>query len=193
MPDPIVATKGNVLLAKCASVSGAEGRCASLCIPIVRSLSTVLPQSSCGASDRCAPCYNPSDGQPTGICKVGCDPGPTSAPFIFPQCCGARGQCVPRADIPGAVAKMLPTETCKGTNDPVCVPTKVIKDPTYKFPPCTVDLPLAPGSAGVCAPDCIVNAVPNGNLVGRGTCADPLDKCAPCKNPLDGSLTGACP
>jgi hypothetical protein len=189
IPDSVVATKGNVLLPTCTSVAGAEGRCASLCIPIVRSLSGVLPQGNCATDERCAPCDNPNDGSSTGICAVGCDPGPTKPPTIFPQCCGGIGRCIPRADIPGAAASSLPKVDCPAGNDPVCVPSVVVSDPTYRFPSCTTSLPAAPGA---CAPACIVNAIPNGNLLGQGTCANSTDKCAPCTNPLTGQPTGAC-
>lgn len=192
MPDDIVAAKGNVQLAKCTSVSGAEGRCASSCIPVVRALATILPQSTCGANDRCAPCFNPSDGSATGICKVGCDPGPTQAPVLFAKCCSDRGRCVPRAVIPKDAAANLPKETCSGADDPVCVPSKIIQDPTYRFPACTVNVPLANNAPGVCVPACIVDATPYAALIGRGTCADAGDKCAPCTNPVDGTPSGAC-
>jgi hypothetical protein len=82
----------------------------------------------------------------------------------------------------------LPKVDCAGSDDPVCVPVEAVTDPTYKFPPCTFT-----GQPGVCAPSCIVDAIPNGNLLGRGNCANPDDKCALCKNPLTGQPTGACP
>ncbi|HEX7671902.1 MAG TPA: hypothetical protein VF395_20045, partial [Polyangiaceae bacterium] len=192
MPDNIVATKGNVQLAKCSSVSGAEGRCASSCIPVVRTLATILPQSTCNAEDRCVPCFNPSDGTETGICKVGCDPGASQAPVLFAKCCSDRGRCVPRAVIPKDAAANLPKESCSGADDPVCVPSKVIEDPTYEFPACTVNVPFANNTPGVCVPACIVDATRYAGLIGRGTCADTGDKCAPCTNPVDGTPSGAC-
>src|SRR6185295_7514943 len=105
---------------------------ASLCIPIVRSLSGVLPQGGCGPDDRCAPCSNPADGSWTGICSVGCDTGPTQPAFKFPSCCSDRGRCVPRGDIPGPAAASLRALDCTGGNDPVCVPVEAVTNPTYK-------------------------------------------------------------
>jgi hypothetical protein len=199
LPDPLVATKGNVALPRCTSVAGAEGRCTSLCIPITAQLAGVLPQDTCAASDRCAPCYNPVDGSSTGICNIGCDPGPTQPPVLFPPCCvdkgttNARGRCVPRAAIPDGPAKAnLAKETCSGNNDPVCVPTAVIQDPTYKFPMCTSQLFLDPGKPGVCAPACIVNANPAGAALAQDDCANKTDKCVPCTDPSTGKPSGAC-
>ncbi|HVU04135.1 MAG TPA: hypothetical protein VHE30_20400 [Polyangiaceae bacterium] len=188
MPDSIVATQGNVLLPSCRSVANMEGRCASMCIPIVRSLSGVLPQGGCGPDDRCAPCYNPADGSSTGICNVGCDPGPTDAPFRFPDCCAGVGRCVPRAALPNVTgASQLPQVDCASSND-ACVPTKLVTDPTYRFPSCTFL-----SQPGVCMPSCIVDQIPMGSLLQRGDCADSNDKCVLCTNPTTGQPTGACP
>ncbi|HEX4339349.1 MAG TPA: hypothetical protein VH062_25760 [Polyangiaceae bacterium] len=199
LPDTLVATNGNVALTPCTSVAGAEGRCTSLCIPVAAQLSGVLPQDVCAASDRCAPCFNPVDGSATGICSIGCDPGPQKPAVLFPTCCidkgttNARGRCVPRAAIPDGPAKSnLAKETCSGNNDPVCVPTAIIEDPTYKFPTCTDSLFLDPGKPGVCVPSCIVNANPEGAALKQDTCSDTTDKCVPCTNPSNGMPSGAC-
>jgi hypothetical protein len=194
LPDPIVATKGNVLLKQCTSVLGNEGRCTSLCIPIAQQLSGVLPQSVCSPDERCAPCFNPTDGSETGVCKVGCDPGPgPTPPILFQKCCNNRGDCVPRSNIPGAAAGNLSKLDCAGADDPVCVPSDIVKDPTYRFPACTssTTVPGVSSGPGVCIPQCIVNANSLGRFLGRGDCANPDDKCAPCNDPT-GKPTGAC-
>lgn len=101
---------------------------------------------------------------------------------------------MPRADVPGPVAASLGRETCPSdASDPVCVPSAIVKDPTYQFPPCTSDVKVAgvaPGP-GVCVPDCIVDANPLGAFLGAGTCTTAGDKCAPCTDPA-GNSTGAC-
>jgi hypothetical protein len=195
LPDPIVATKGNVFLKQCTSVLGNEGRCTSLCIPIAQSLSGVLPQDVCSPDERCAPCINPTDGTQTGVCKVGCDPGPNPQfpPILFQKCCSNRGDCVPRKNIPGAAAGNLSKLDCTGGDDPVCVPSDIVKDPTYRFPACTssTTVPGVSSGPGVCVPQCIVNANSLGRFLGRGDCANPDDKCAPCNDPT-GKPTGAC-
>ncbi len=193
LPDPLVATKGNIALPRCTSVASAEGRCTSLCLPVAASLSGVLPQDSCAPTDRCAPCYNPVDGSSTGVCNIGCDTGPTQPAVVFTQCCGGRGRCVPRAAIPDGPAKTnLAKETCTGSSDPVCVPTAIIQDPTYKFPTCTSQLFVDPGKPGVCVPKCIVDANPAGAALAQDDCADATDKCVPCTNPSTGQPSGAC-
>ena len=198
LPDPMVATKGNVLLSKCDSLIGNEGRCASMCIPIVHDLSGVLPQGSCAGEERCAPCFNPNDGSATGICDIGCDPGPTTQPILFTKCCGGRGDCIPRASIPGNAGKNLAAETCTGDGDPVCVPAAIVADPTYRFPACTASVsvvagtPGVPAGAGVCVPKCIVDSTQYGPNINQGSCADAADKCVPCKNPINGQDSGAC-
>jgi hypothetical protein len=195
LPDPIVATKGKVSLTSCKSVLGNEGRCMSLCIPIVQSLSAVLPQDVCTPDERCAPCVNPTDASDTGVCMVGCDRGPNPAfpPVLFQKCCTNLGDCVPRKNVPGAVAGSLSKLDCSGSDDPVCVPSAIVKDPTYRFPTCqsSTTVPGVVSGPGVCVPACIVNANSLGRFLGQGDCADPNDKCAPCSDPT-GKSTGAC-
>ena len=195
LPDALVATKGKVALQQCTSVAGAEGRCASLCIPVTASLAGFLPQGGCPTTDRCAPCFSPVDGSSTGVCNLGCDRGPTTQPVIFPQCCNGRARCVPRAVIPDGPAKQnLVKEKCTGNNDPVCVPTPIIQDPNYRFPSCVSQNILAPGAPGVCIPACIVDTNSAAKVgLHRDNCADSTDKCVPCTNPQTGQPSGACP
>jgi hypothetical protein len=195
LPDPIVATKGNIALKRCTSVAGAEGRCTSLCIPVAQSLAGFLPPDVCdGATERCGPCFNPVDGTSTGICQIGCDPGPTQPAVLFPQCCSGRARCIPRTSIPDGPAKSnLSKEKCTGTNDPVCVPTEIIQNPNYQFPSCISQNFLDPGKPGVCIPACIVNANPAGAALTRDDCANTTDKCVPCVNPANNQPSGACP
>jgi hypothetical protein len=198
LPDSFVETKGNVLLKKCSSVLGNEGRCTSLCVPVARDLSAVLPQDTCAESERCAPCFNPNDGTPTGICDAGCDPGPTAQPILFTKCCGGRGDCIPRSNIPGNAKNNLAPETCTGANEPVCVPADIVANPNYKFPPCTASVSVVPGTPGmaggdgVCVPRCIVDSTQYGPNINQGTCTDADDKCVPCKNPINNQASGAC-
>lgn len=197
LPDNMVASKGEVALAKCSSVLGNEGRCTSLCFPAARAQSAVLPQDTCSAEERCTPCFNPVNGSPTGACDLGCDPGPTTQAILFTKCCTDRGYCVPRASIPGNAKDNLARESCTGTDDPVCVPAAIVNDPNYRFPPCESSVSPAPGTpgvpagAGVCVPDCIVNSTQFGPFINRGSCGAG-DKCVPCTNPVNGQPSGAC-
>jgi hypothetical protein len=196
LPDAIVETDGKIELKKCSSVLGNEGRCSSLCLPAARALSAVLPQDTCGAEERCAPCFNPKDGAPTGLCSFGCDKGPTTTPITFTKCCGGRGDCVPRSNIPGNAKDNLAPETCTAA-DTVCVPSKIVDDPTYRFPKCAANIfvpalpPFAAGD-GVCIPSCIVNATDFGSYLRQGDCQEATDKCVPCNDPRTNMPSGAC-
>jgi hypothetical protein len=195
LPDAIIESEGHFAPKKCTSVLGNEGRCSSLCLPTARALSAILPQDVCSAEERCAPCFNPNDGAPTGICSFGCDKGPTTAPVKFSACCGGRGECVPKSAVPGNAKDNLAPETCKDDN--VCVPTKIVQDPTYRFPACAAvafvpGLGGFPAGDGVCVPSCIVDATANGKYLVQADCQETTDKCVPCTNPLTMGPSGAC-
>ena len=192
LPDNMVATKGEVALAKCTSVSGNEGRCTSLCFPAARAMQAVLPQSTCGADERCTPCFNPVDGTPTGACDLGCDTGPTSQAILFTKCCSDRGYCIPRATIPGEAAANLAPESCTGAGDPVCVPSVIVTTPGYKFPTCRYSGAQAVLGEGRCVPACIVDENPAGAALSKANCAEATDKCVPCTNPITMQPSGAC-
>jgi hypothetical protein len=164
-------------------------------LPAARALASILPQDVCAADERCAPCFNPNDGKPTGVCTFGCDKGPTTKPILFSTCCGGRGECVPRSAIPGNAAANLAPETCTGDN--VCVPTKIVDDPTYRFPTCQSQIyvpPFTPFDAGEgrCVPQCIVDATDVGGFLMQGTCTDATDKCVPCNDLRTNMPSGAC-
>jgi hypothetical protein len=192
LPDNMVETKGEIALAKCSSVLGNEGRCTSLCFPAARAQSAVLPQGSCGAEERCTPCFNPVNGTPTGACELGCDQGPTTQAILFTKCCGNRGYCVPRASIPGNAAKNLAPESCNGEGDPVCVPEAIVNNPAYRFSACHYSGAQSLLGEGRCVPSCIVDANPAGAALSKADCQDATDKCVPCNNPLTGAPSGAC-
>ena len=192
VPDNIVAQGQNLQLKKCTSISGAEGRCASTCIGAVANLSGYLPQADCAQNERCAPCFSPADGTPTGICGLGCDASPTSQPVKWDACCQGAGLCAPKSALPQALAAQLGPETCKNASTDVCVPAKPIQNPTYRFPCCTISLPNDGGTiSGACAPKCIIDQGPAGTSIPRGSCgAD--EKCVPCADPISGNPTGVC-
>jgi hypothetical protein len=102
---------------------------------------------------------------------------------------------VPRSAIPGNASGNLAPETC--TDDNVCVPTAIVKDPTYRFPACMASIyvpnfPPFDAGEGVCVPSCIVDATEDGPYLTEGTCADKTDKCVPCYDPRDNTPSGAC-
>jgi hypothetical protein len=195
LPDEIIEVKGYFAPKKCTSVLGNEGRCSSVCLPAARALASILPQDVCAADERCAPCFNPNDGEPTGVCGFGCDAGPTTEPILFSKCCSGLGQCVPTNAIPDAAKGNAPRETCPADN--ACIPSKIVEDPTYRFPSCKAEFffPLTgplPAGPGVCVPACIVDATQFGEFITEGDCSDPGDKCAPCIDPRTNEPSGAC-
>ena len=48
-PDPFIAAGGNLIAPTCVSIGGAEGRCASDCLPPVIAEEAILPVSTCGS------------------------------------------------------------------------------------------------------------------------------------------------
>jgi hypothetical protein len=195
LPDAIIEAEGHYAPKKCTSILGNEGRCASTCLPAAAALAAVLPQDVCAASERCAPCYNPNDGKPTGVCNFSsCDEGPTTPAKKFVPCCAGRGTCIPRSAVPGNAAKNIAEETCK--DDTVCAPSVIVNDPTYRFPKCKavifVGFPVEVEGDAVCVPKCIVDATEVGSYLTAGDCEDDTDKCVPCTDPRDNSPSGAC-
>ncbi len=191
VPDEFIVTAGNTIPDTCASVGGAEGRCLSRCLPEVIEQAALLPQSTCAATHACVPCVNPLDGLETGACGLSCDPGPTTAPVVFDNCCEGAGKCVPAA-LAGDDADQLGEDTCTPDQGLVCAPTAFIEG-DYVAQACeTGAISLLFGDEfrpGACLPECIP-AVDN-FLIGQDGCLDGY-KCAPCLDPLSGDPTGAC-
>jgi len=179
------------LPATCRSVDNAEGRCASTCIPLVAVLIDRLPQSTCSASERCAPCYNPIDGQPSGICNIGTD-APAEPAYVFQTCGNNRGKCVPADLVPPAQASLLPPDSCPSGK--VCAPTEALLDPNFKFPSCTSTalVPTACNCPGACVPKYLADSQTGGGLLRQDNCTNPDDRCAPCTNPATQQPSGAC-
>jgi len=187
VPEQIVVQAENLLLRGCTSIAGSEGRCASLCIPAASNLSAYLPQDVCAPTERCVPCFSPNDGTDLGICGLGCDPGPTGAPFVFGTCCGGAGRCAPSSALPPDTAKNLGQESCQSGE--LCVPGAPISNPAYRFPCCMTGLNNT--VSGICAPACVIDQTTLGRSLTPGTCGGG-DKCVPCANPLTGQPTGGC-
>jgi hypothetical protein len=173
----------------CRSIDNSEGRCASTCIPLVKVLIDRLPQSTCDSSHRCAPCYNPLDGQLTGICNIGSDT-PKEAAYVFQSCGNNRGKCVPADLVPPAQASLLPPDTC--ASGYVCAPTEALLDPNFHFPSCTSTAALC-NCPGACVPKYLADAQGvEGRALLQDNCANPDDRCAPCTNPVTQQPSGAC-
>jgi len=187
VPDSLIASGGDFIPATCKSIADVEGRCLSTCLPDVASQAAMLPQSTCGANEKCVPCYNPLDLTDTGACKLSCDPGPTEAPKPLPKCCSTHGTCVPKAAVPASSASALQKDKCP-SDEFLCAPDSFL-DKSWTHVDCEASLLLL-GAAGpgVCMPDCIKGM---SFMLTKGSCASG-QKCAPCKDPLTGKSTGAC-
>jgi hypothetical protein len=187
VPDVFIRTGGKFTPATCSSVGGAEGRCLSRVLPAVKAQDALLPQDTCTANERCAPCYDPITGMSTGACNLSCDAGPKRAPVTFAQCCDARAHCVPSSSIPDDQEDNLDQDSCADTN--LCVPDQILLGQT--IPTCTASSLLLGSYSGVCLSDCFSFGI-QGLALARGSCQSGF-KCAPCVQ--NGQPTGApgCP
>ena len=139
-PDELIESGGNYLPPPCRSVAGAEGRCISTCLPSVAAQAAQLPQDSCAAGQKCAPCFNPVGADPTaatGACTIACD-APKEPPLQIS--CPWTGP--PLVD-PTTFAACSPT--CGGAH---CVPTANV--------PVAQQALLAPCAGGYCTPDAFI-------------------------------------
>jgi len=208
-PDPIIATDNNYVPPSCVSIAGAEGRCLSTCLPSIAAQATLLPQSTCAAGTKCAPCYNPTAADPTaptGACSLGCDKpksppvmltcpwnGPAVIdPSVLPDCSPACGgaHCLPAAYVPTAQQSQL-TPCGSGATAGFCAPDLLIqKGGNYVPPPCT----SIAGAEGRCLSTCLPSVSSIASILPQSTCAAGT-KCAPCYNPTAAdptAQTGAC-
>ena len=178
----------------CRSTADAEGRCMPLCLPEVAKQADRLPQDVCPPSHACSPCFDPTSGEETGVCGLGADPGPAEPPVVFPKCCdlksgATRGTCVPTELVPASRKDSLQRDSCPKDDNSLCVPDVFLDNPDHKFAPCLTAGLAGSGAPGACVPDCVIGI--EKLFLGKSTCADG-EKCAPCVNPLDGEVTGAC-
>jgi len=199
VPDSFIAQKGLFIPPSCESVAGAEGRCLSECLPEVAEKIALLPKASCGANERCVPCFDPQTQEDTGACRLSCDPGPRKPPSSLPKCCKGIGTCVPASAVPADKKKQLGVDACPKDQNLLCAPDVFVNDLNYKPSPCeTTALALIFGdeyAAGVCLPDCLpeISKGLGGFLLGQDGCPNNF-KCAPCMKPglLGPEETGAC-
>jgi hypothetical protein len=184
-PDTIIETAGNTKPPSCAPFAGvttaADGRCLSTCLPAVSGQPS-LEQSSCAAGAKCAPCYDPFTGAPTGACaSSSCDAAPTPG-FKFPNCCNfegtPQGKCVPKSQIPDGQEDNLEEDSCP-SDDYLCVPKEQLPGGS----PIACD-PLLPGP-GTCLSECLDLGFA-GIFLTQADCPDNY-KCAPCSLAPDGT------
>ena len=188
VPDKLIGSGGRFIPATCTSIGGNEGRCQSKALPAVASQTDLL-QGTCDASELCTPCASPVDGSDTGACHTSCDPGPTTAPILFANCCGGVGKCVPKTNIPASMLSPLQGQGCQNTS--LCVPTENL-DATFKPQICRGSPTFADDYDGVCLSNCLDFGFGSSFVLDKGNCMGG-HTCIPCKD--DGKPTGApgCP
>jgi hypothetical protein len=186
VPDLLIRTVGQFLLASCRSLGGAEGRCLSTCIPRVAEQLDVLPVDVCAEGERCTPCFDPITGEETGSCGQACDPGPSQDPVVFPDCCGELGVCVPGSLVPEDQLDLLGSDSCTGEGA-LCAPRTMASD--RSFVPATCSSLI--DAEGRCLPACLPDVAAQADRLPMTSCAAG-ELCAPCFDPLTGAATGAC-
>ncbi len=184
LPDLLIETNGNFTLATCRSINDSEGRCVSTCLPSAAAQADRLPTAGCGTDEVCVPCFDPTTGESTGACGLGCDPGPTEPPTMFAACCGELGACVPSSAIPADQRSLLGPDTCTG--DALCAPSELV-DAAFVPPACRS---LA-GAEGRCLPACLPAVAAQADTLPVDTCAA-THRCVPCFDPTTGDATGSC-
>jgi hypothetical protein len=209
VPDPIIRSRA-AAPPRCKSLGDADGVCLSLCVPTVEKYEALLPQDTCAADERCAPCINPLDGLPSGACDIGkpvactdddagggptppAPPGPPACPHTgppivdpatLPSChAGGGAHCVASALVPAAMAAQL--ESCPTG---LCAPDVFIAAGGQLIPPSCTSLA---GAEGRCLHVAIKQVAAQKDLLPQATCQT-FERCVPCFNPLDGTDTGAC-
>ena len=202
-PDPIIQSDNNFVPATCASVAGVEGRCLSTCLPSVAG-QPLLPRSTCGPSERCVPCYDPTSANwqdPTGACALGCDQpahpptqitcpwqGPAVIdPNVLPQCSPACGlaHCLPAAYVPADQQALL--ATCPGG---FCAPDEIIRT-GGEFKPFSCNAFSGTAIPGRCLSFCLPSVAAQLGTLEQTSCND-FQRCVPCADPFTGADTGAC-
>lgn len=211
VPDPFIRS-GGAAPPKCKSLNAADGVCLSLCVPQVSMYKDLLPQDSCAADERCAPCVNPLNMMPSGACDIGkaqtCDPGsgsggsggnkpppppmcpysgpPIIDPSTLPSCSTAGGaHCLKASLVPSTMASQL--APCAGGTD-LCVPDVFIASAGNYVPKSCTSLDNAEGR---CLHTAIPQVTKQSSQLTQDVCAA-YEKCVPCYNPVDGMPTGSC-
>jgi hypothetical protein len=215
VPDSMISS-GGAAPPSCKSLNNADGVCLSVCVPQVAQYKDIMPQSTCNADERCAPCINPLNNMPSGACDIGkavdtsqCTQPPSAqqnnngnsggsntmqcphqgAPVIDPTTLPACGG--PNSEAHCMDAKLVPSSMAgQLATCPTgyCVPDKLIASGGQFIPKtCTsVD-----GAEGRCTNTVIPRIAQEASMLPQDVC-DSAERCAPCYDPLTGADSGAC-
>ncbi len=196
-----------LLLQKCTSMIGLEGRCASLVLPEVKDQEAFLPRDVCAEDELCAPCYDPVTGEDTHICTLApavCNAGPEDEPYVLecpydgpaivdihklPACDDCPGtHCLPASRVPDEQKARL-TECERPNGAPgYCTPDKSIEAGSM-YVPRTCQTPN--DMEGRCLPPCLPTIKAQDYGIWQMDCPDG-EVCAPCYDPRTLEDTGAC-
>ncbi len=210
VPDSFISS-GGAAPPTCHSLNMADGVCLSVCVPQVKQYESLLPQDSCAADERCAPCVNPLTNMSSGACDIGkvdCSSGDggmpadggtaapappacpyTGAPLIDVTtltACGDGAHCVQTSLVPAAMAKEL--AACPSPANTLCAPDVFIVSAGNFVPPTCASLDAAEGR---CLNVVIPQVSSEEAQLTQDVCQT-YEKCVPCYSPIDGSDTGAC-
>jgi hypothetical protein len=189
-PDKSIQAGGQYLPKTCNAVANAEGRCINVVIPAIEAQKKNLTKDICDESELCAPCFDPTSGKDTGVCKtVSCD-SPKKPATTFKACCTkeggeSRAKCVPTTVIPAEQQQQLDDDdgTCV-KDEELCVPNEMLQ-PNYKGGvACQAKMIFLGEYEGVCLSDCLDGV----GILPRSTCEEGF-KCVPCER--GGKPTGA--
>jgi hypothetical protein len=167
----------------CQSIGAFEGRCLPSCLPLVAAQVDRLPRAICGADERCAPCYDPFSGDPSGACSLPGDAGPSQPAGTFASCCGGSGHCLPPELVASDQQQNLAPAGCSEPR--LCVPDLFIEQVA---PPSCDSIG---GAEGRCLPTCLPLVAAQMDRLPRSSCAAD-QRCAACFDPFSGAATGAC-
>jgi hypothetical protein len=157
-----------------------EGRCLPLCFAAQNPLRARLSQSSCGAGELCAPCFDPLTGDSTGSCELQGDAPKEKGPEAFADCADGQGYCVP-AFAAGMQAGQLAQLTCE--EGELCGPKNKVADPNACFARCDSGM-FGPGA---CVPTFLASV--GAGILQQADCEAGM-VCGPCE--LFGTRTGVC-
>jgi hypothetical protein len=198
VPDVFSENAGRYVPPTCDSLGGDEGRCLDYSIPAIAAQKDKLPQGTCKANERCAPCYDPRDLSDTGACHLSCDAGPArpkptcphnGPPYLdptqFPSCDASNSDHCLDASY---VSAQLQSQLASCGNGGFCVPDVFSENAGRYVPPtCTSLL----GAEGRCLNVAIPQVAAQQSQLPQDVCQS-YERCVPCYSPVDGSDTGAC-
>jgi hypothetical protein len=215
VPDPFI-TNPDYVPPSCTAFNGTPGVCLSLCVPQVEQYKSILTQTTCAATELCAPCTNPLTNQPSGACAFSpptqCSgdagagggssggrpagdgaPAPatcphTGPPVLDPSTLPACGTAGGAHCLQSALVPPSLASQLATCTGGYCVPDAFIEAGGNFIPPTCASLD---GAEGRCLNEVIPQVAAQASQLPQSTCAV-YEKCVPCFSPIDGTKTGAC-